>query len=129
MEKFKWAGVFPAITTFFTSYDKLDLAIFEKNLSAQIDAGIDAVVLGGTLGESNVLAGKEKEQLIRSAMAKVAGRIPVVLNIAEGAAKEAVAAAKMGATLGINGLMLLRPCVTNQITVKPFLSLKKWPIL
>jgi len=47
---FEWKGVFPALTTKFTGNDELDLPLFEKNLNAQLDAGIHGVVLGGTLG-------------------------------------------------------------------------------
>lgn len=46
-----WKGVFPAVTTKFTSNDQLDLALFEKNLNAQLDAGVNGIILGGTLGK------------------------------------------------------------------------------
>ena len=61
---FQWKGVFPAITTKFTTGDRLDLEMFEKNLDAQIDAGIDAVVLGGSLGEASTLTNDEKKHLL-----------------------------------------------------------------
>ena len=50
-----WTGVFPALTTKFTADDKLDLPLFEKNLNAQLAAGVNGIVLGGTLGEASVL--------------------------------------------------------------------------
>ena len=50
-----WTGVFPALTTKFTADDKLDLPLFEKNLNAQLQAGVNGIVLGGTLGEASVL--------------------------------------------------------------------------
>ncbi|MCW3087426.1 MAG: dihydrodipicolinate synthase family protein, partial [Sediminibacterium sp.] len=46
-----WKCVFPALTTKFTSGDELDLPLFEKNLTAQLDAGVSGIILGGTLGE------------------------------------------------------------------------------
>jgi len=81
---FEWKGVFPALTTKFTSDDKLDLTLFEKNLLAQLDAHIDGVIIGGTLGEASVLTINEKERLIKFAKGKIAGKVPVILNIAEG---------------------------------------------
>jgi len=45
---FEWKGVFPALTTKFTSNDELDLPLFEKNLQAQLKAGVDGVILGGS---------------------------------------------------------------------------------
>ncbi|MEQ1587678.1 MAG: dihydrodipicolinate synthase family protein, partial [Cyclobacteriaceae bacterium] len=52
----QWSGVFPALTTKFTSDDKLDFPLFEKNLRAQLNAGVEGVILGGTLGEASVLS-------------------------------------------------------------------------
>ena len=46
----EWSGVMPAITTKFSNDDKLDLDLFNKNLDFQLKAGIDAIVLGGSLG-------------------------------------------------------------------------------
>ncbi|PJJ75232.1 4-hydroxy-tetrahydrodipicolinate synthase [Thermoflavifilum aggregans] len=107
--KFEWKGVFPAITTQFTADDQLDIQMFGKNLSAQLEAGIHGVILGGTLGESSTLSREEKEMLIRFTKEKVAGRIPVILNIAEGATKAAVEEAQWAEQLGVDGLMLLPP--------------------
>ncbi len=106
---FAWKGVFPAIITPFTADDRLDLPLFEKNLEAQITAGIDGVILGGTLGESSVLTQEEKASLTACALDKAAGRIPVVMNIAEGATREAVRAATEAEKSGVQGLMLLPP--------------------
>ena len=85
-----WRGVFPAITTKFTTDDKLDLPLFEKNLRSQLDAGVNGIILGGTLGEASVLTTDEKETLVKFAVEKVAGKVPVVLNIAEGSTREAL---------------------------------------
>ena len=48
----KWEGVMPAVTTKFTKNDELDFKMFNKNIRAQIDAGVSGIVLGGTLGLS-----------------------------------------------------------------------------
>jgi 1-pyrroline-4-hydroxy-2-carboxylate deaminase len=104
-----WKGVFPAVTTKFTSDDKLDFKAFEKNLSAQLDAGVNGIIIGGTLGESSVLSGEEKESLLNFTLEKVDGKVPVVLNIAEGATRDAVKIAESAQKNGINGLMLLPP--------------------
>ena len=63
----EWKGVFPALTTKFTADDKIDIPLFEKNLQAQLDAGVNGIVLGGTLGEASVLTTAEKEQLVKFA--------------------------------------------------------------
>jgi 1-pyrroline-4-hydroxy-2-carboxylate deaminase len=106
---FEWKGVFPALTTKFTSNDELDLPLFEKNLQAQLDAGVHGIVLGGTLGEASVLSTNEKEQLVKFAVEKTAGKVPVVLNIAEGSTREALQQAKYAKEWGARGLMILPP--------------------
>ena len=59
----EWKGVMPAVTTKFTSEDKLDLSTFELNINAQLDAGVHGIVLGGTLGEASTLSDDEKRIL------------------------------------------------------------------
>lgn len=103
-----WKGVFPAFTTKFTANDTLDLQLFEKGLQSQLDAGVDGIVLGGSLGEASTLTTEEKEKLVKLAI-EIAGPIPVILNIAEGATKEAIKQAALGKSWGAKGLMLLPP--------------------
>ncbi|WP_212003616.1 dihydrodipicolinate synthase family protein [Chitinophaga sp. HK235] len=105
----EWKGIFPAITTKFTAADELDLPLFEKNLEAQLSAGIDGIILGGSLGEASTLTTAEKEILTKFTVEKVAGRIPVVLGIAEGATREAINQAALAKKWGAAGLMLLPP--------------------
>lgn len=104
-----WQGVFPALTTKFTADDKLDLPLFEKNLRAQLDALVDGIILGGTLGESSVLSNEEKFELLRFAVDKVAGKVPVIMNIAEGSTREAIKLANESEKCGAKGLMMLPP--------------------
>src|SRR4051794_29300318 len=105
----EWKGVFPALTTKFTKDDGLDLPLFEKNLQAQLEAGVNGIVLGGTLGEASVLSTAEKETLVRFAIEKVNGKVPVVINIAEGSTKEALQQAANARAWGAQGLMILPP--------------------
>jgi len=105
----QWKGVFPALTTKFTSDDKLDFSFFERNLKAQLDAGVEGVILGGTLGEASVLSNEEKFDLVKFTVEKVAGKVPVVMNIAEGSTREAMKLAAEAEKCGAKGLMMLPP--------------------
>ncbi len=107
--KFTWTGVFPALTTKFTADDQLDLPAFEKNLQAQLSAGVEGIILGGTLGEASTLTSDEKNTLVKFAVEKVNGKVPVILNIAEGATSNAIQVAQSAKDLGASGLMLLPP--------------------
>ncbi|HNN99988.1 MAG TPA: dihydrodipicolinate synthase family protein [Chitinophagaceae bacterium] len=106
---FEWKGVFPALLTPFTQDDQLDILLFEKNLQAQLDAGVSGVIIGGSLGEASTITSDEKEKLVKAAVNYVKGRIPVLMNIAECTTKDAVAQAKLAENWGATGLMLLPP--------------------
>lgn len=106
---FEWKGIFPAVITPFTVDDQLDLDMFAINLQAQMAAGIDGIILGGTLGEASVLTIAEKEKLVKFAIELAAGKLPVLLNIAEGSTHEAQQQAAKAKQWGANGLMLLPP--------------------
>ncbi|AUC16143.1 dihydrodipicolinate synthase family protein [Tenacibaculum sp. SZ-18] len=105
----EWKGVMPAVTTKFTSEDKLDLSTFELNINAQLDAGVHGIVLGGTLGEASTLSDNEKRELTRSTVQIVDNKIPVLINIAEQTTKNAVLAAQKAEEDGAKGLMMLPP--------------------
>jgi 1-pyrroline-4-hydroxy-2-carboxylate deaminase len=105
----EWKGIFPALTTPFTVNDELDLQMFEKNLNAQLDAGIHGVIIGGSLGEASTLTTDEKRTLIRCALEIIKGKIPVVLNIAESSTKDALHQAALAKNWDVQGLMLLPP--------------------
>ena len=105
----KWEGVMPAVTTKFTRDDKLDLDLFSKNILAQLDAGVSAIVLGGTLGEASTLTAEEKNILTKKTIELNAGRIPVVVNIAEQSTKDAINTARSAEENGASGLMVLPP--------------------
>lgn len=104
-----WNGVYPAVTTKFTPNDELDLPMFGLNLDAQIAAGVHGIILGGTLGESSTLTDNEKDRLLTFALEKSAGRVPIIMNIAEGSTRDAIAAARRAEKLGADGLMVLPP--------------------
>src|SRR6185436_2442031 len=106
---FEWKGIFPAVTTPFTTGDELDLGTFKKSIDAQIKAGVNGIVLGGTLGEASVLTIDEKEKLVKTNVELVNTKLPVILNIAEGSTKEALNQVANAKAWGANGLMLLPP--------------------
>ncbi|MBN8823855.1 MULTISPECIES: dihydrodipicolinate synthase family protein [unclassified Spirosoma] len=105
----RWEGVYPALLTPFTADDQLDLPLFEKNLRAQLEAGVHGFIIGGSLGEASTLLNDEKIELLRSALAVSAGTVPVLVNIAEQATKQAIARAQEAEKAGADGLMLLPP--------------------
>lgn len=105
----EWVGIFPALTTKFSLDDTLDLQAFVKNIEYQVDAGVNGIILSGTLGEGAVLSEIEKEMLCRVAVEKTPGPFPVILSIAESSTREALSKIKKSAEWGVNGFMVLPP--------------------
>ena len=104
-----WQGVYPALLTPFKSDDTIDFNLFQKNLQAQVDAGIDGAVLSGSLGEASTVTADEKRNLLIAAKELVGDSIPVIINVAEQSTSEAIKAAQSAERDGADGLMLLPP--------------------
>jgi 1-pyrroline-4-hydroxy-2-carboxylate deaminase len=104
-----WNGVYPAITTKFTPSDEIDYSAYEKGLQGQLDAGVDGIIVGGSLGEASTLTDGEKLALTEHTVRYVDGKIPVVFSIAEQSTAVALNLAKEAAKKGANGLMILPP--------------------
>jgi len=93
----------------FSPDDTVDLPLFDRNLDALLTAGVDGVILAGSLGEASTLTTAEKEALVARARERCNGQVPVILNVAEASTREAVAQARLGEAWGADGLMLLPP--------------------
>ena len=105
----KWNGVFPALLTPFTQDDKVDVPLFLENLQAQVDAGVDGIILGGSLGEASSLTHAEKTALLTQSRNFLKGSLPIIVNIAEQTTREAIFVAQDAEKNGADGLMLLPP--------------------
>lgn len=106
---FEWKGVFPALLTQFTKDDKLDLDMFEKNLAAEVEAGVHGIIIGGSLGEASTITDKEKEEMVEFSVEYLNGKIPVILNISESTTIGAIQQARNAKNWGADGIMLLPP--------------------
>lgn len=104
-----WHGVFPAVTTKFKENGDLDLPAFVHNIRAQIDAGVHGIIIGGSLGESSTLTHDERIELLLATKEAAKGQVPVILNIAEGATRNAIHLAQRAQNQGADGLMVLPP--------------------
>ncbi|MEE9361294.1 MAG: dihydrodipicolinate synthase family protein [Cellulophaga sp.] len=105
----QWTGVMPAVTTKFNTDDTLDLKMFAVNIQAQLDAGVNGIILGGTLGEASTLTKEEKSSLVKNTIAITENKVPTIINIAEQSTKGAIEAANTAEKDGAKGLMLLPP--------------------
>ena len=104
-----WQGVYPAMLTPFRDDDTIDFDMFTHNLNAQLEAGIDGVVMGGSLGEASTLLNEEKTALLRHCKQTMLRDVPAIVTIAEQSTKAAIAVAHAAEKNGADGLMILPP--------------------
>ena len=97
-ENSKWEGVFPAVTTKFTENGDLDYTEMERCFRLQIDAGVDGLIVCGSLGEASTLDLDEKLGILQLACEVSDGR-PVLFTVSDGSTRNAQKAAEMAGGL------------------------------
>jgi 4-hydroxy-tetrahydrodipicolinate synthase len=102
-----WKGVFPAATTQFQPDQSLDLPATTAHLGRLLDAGMDGLILLGTVGENCSLEYAEKLDVLRAAVRFVNGRVPVLTGVAETTTALACRFAADAEQAGVDGLMVL----------------------
>src|SRR5215469_3833991 len=109
--KMKWTGVIPAMTTTFKSDYNVDHASVAKHATWLVENGCTGIVALGSLGESATLRFDEKVSILRTLVAALGSKAPVVAGIASLSTAEAVDLAKAAEDAGCSGLMVLPPYV------------------
>lgn len=105
----RWSGVFPAVTTKFRKDFSLDLEAMRLHFAGQIAAGVDGLIIAGSLGESGSLTTEEKQTILKLALEVSNGRVPVLMCVAESTTAAACEFVKLSADNGADGFMLLPP--------------------
>src|SRR5216110_1205184 len=101
-------GTFTALVTPFRN-GGLDVSAFKKLIETQIARGVTGIVAIGTTGESPTLSHKEREQLIRLAVATANKRCLVLAGTGSNATDHAVVDTKLAEKLGVDGALLVAP--------------------
>ncbi|MET0605889.1 MAG: dihydrodipicolinate synthase family protein [Beijerinckiaceae bacterium] len=102
-----WTGVYPAVTSRFTEDDRLDITEMEKSFALQVKAGVDGLIVCGSLGEASTLDPDEKLEILAAARRVATGRVPVLLTIMESSTRKACAIAEAASRQGVDGFMVL----------------------
>jgi 1-pyrroline-4-hydroxy-2-carboxylate deaminase len=103
----RWRGVFPAVTTKFDREGRLDREEMARSFQFQLDAGVDGLIVCGSLGEASTLEFEEKLEVLKVALDVAGGKVPVLLTVVEGSTARACRMAEAGAKLGAAGFMVL----------------------
>jgi 4-hydroxy-tetrahydrodipicolinate synthase len=104
-----WGGVFPAATTQMDADGKIDLQQTQHCLEKLIEGGVRGLVMLGMVGESGVMDGAEKFQVLELAKSVAAGRVPVIAGLAEKTTEAACQYAAECSERNLDGLMVFPP--------------------
>ena len=102
-------GSIVALLTPMRADGSLDVPAWRRLLQWQCAQGSDAVVVGGTTGESATLSLDELGELVQTAADTVAGRIPIVAGIGGPDTRRAVRTLKAVAECGADAALAVTP--------------------
>lgn len=98
-----------AMVTPFDDSGKIDFKSVEKIVDHLISTGTTTILVSGTTGESPTLSDDEKSQLLKSVIAKVDGRVKVVMGTGSNDTEKSVRASQAAEKLGADGLLIVAP--------------------
>jgi 4-hydroxy-tetrahydrodipicolinate synthase len=106
-----FTGVMPAMTTAFDENLRVNHPFVARHAQWLVENGCTAIVCLGSLGESSTLRFEEKIEILKTVVAALNGKAPVVGAISALSTVEAVDLAKAAHDAGCSGLMILPPYV------------------
>ncbi len=108
MKKILFKGCCTAMATPFTE-DGINYPEFEKFINNQIEAGIDAILVCGTTGESSTMTEAEKKEAIQFAVKVANKRVPVIAGTGGNNTKSVIEMSKYAESVGVDGLLIVTP--------------------
>ena len=108
MSKPIFTGVATALVTPFLS-GKVNYPLLKLLLKRQMDAGIKAVVLSGTTGESPTLTDREKIEIFTQAKQYAGDECKIIAGTGSNSTAHAVALGQSAETAGVDALLVVSP--------------------
>lgn len=105
----KLKGSLCALVTPFTPEGAVDFPAFEALLDWHLQSGTHGLVVAGSTGESASLDESEWQRLLEVAVARVAGRIPVIAGCGAAATHKALHLVKQAKTAGATAALVVTP--------------------
>jgi 4-hydroxy-tetrahydrodipicolinate synthase len=98
-------GVYPILATPFDEGEHPDLESFDRLVRFMARLGVDGITVLGVLGEANRLLDREREALVRTAVA-AAGSMPVIVGTSHSGTRAASELSRMAQELGARAVMV-----------------------
>lgn len=108
MDQALFRGVCTALVTPFLE-GKINYPMIDQLLERQILAGIPAVVICGTTGESATLSDAEKVSIFKRAVNYTAGRCKIIAGTGSNSTKHTIELSKLAERSGVDALLIVSP--------------------
>ena len=87
----------------------VDYEAFGRFIDFQIENGINALVAVGTTGENATLEPEEQKEVIRFAVERAAGRVPVIAGTGTNNTEHVLANTKAACEVGADAILVVTP--------------------
>ncbi|MBQ3140957.1 MAG: dihydrodipicolinate synthase family protein, partial [Clostridia bacterium] len=109
MKNTVFTGAATAIITPMNKQGEVDYEAFGRLIDWQLEQGIDAIVATGTTGEASTLTDEEHKEVLRFAVERVAGRVPVIAGTGGNHTSEIMHKARRAKALGADAQLCVTP--------------------
>ncbi|MEN1939549.1 4-hydroxy-tetrahydrodipicolinate synthase [Luteimonas sp. MJ246] len=103
------SGSITALATPFTAAGGLDTDAWLRLVDAQLAGGTRALVVAGSTGEAAALTGAEYEALLRAAVERVAGRVPVIAGTGQSGTAHTIERTRLASACGADAALVVTP--------------------
>jgi 4-hydroxy-tetrahydrodipicolinate synthase len=102
-------GYIPDLPTPFDESDAIDLTAFAKLCKRQIEAGVSAIVVGETTGETSTLTAEEHQSIVRAAVEIARGRVRVIAGAGSNSTSQAIELTRRAEAAGADAVLSVVP--------------------
>lgn len=104
-----FTGVCPALVTPFHKSGGINFEAFAKLIDYQIRAGVDALCVCGTTGESSTMSREERDAAIKFCVEQAAGRVKVIAGTGSNSTSVTIELSQRAQDMGADALLLVTP--------------------
>lgn len=108
MKRLLFSGLCTAMVTPFID-GKVNYPMVDLLIRRQIEAGVEAIVLAGTTGESPTLSDDEKAELFRRGVKAADGQCKIIAGTGTNSTAHAIALSQKAQECGVDGLLVVTP--------------------
>lgn len=105
----RYHGIIPPMATIFDCEGKIDFEANGRLIEFLIINGVHGIMIQGSMGEFTHLSVEERKEFTKFAVAKVDGRVPLIVGTGSTSTAEAITLSKYAIEAGADGVMVVNP--------------------